>query len=332
MRSLPLPCVLPLVLVLGGSLACGSDAAQASAAGTPATSSTDPNDVTDGGGSSSSGGPNAPTTTADGGTTAPTETKSGVITITSSSYTAGTTPVETGVAYGAFYRIPPAPAGAAATSCTTTNTGACTLTACTYPPSQTDAGAPAVAYTDAGVVTVTGVRVDGGSITIGPGKYGYETVARPNALFKGGESIGVSAPGNPGGGPAFDVTLKAPSAVILTAPVFDASSTARVGAGQALPVAWQKGGGGDVSVLISAATPERNTFARCAFPAAAGQGSVPASVLDAVAAVGALTGIVVSSEARQELTEDGWGITVSLLASATRSGGGGIASGYLERR
>lgn len=295
---------------------------------------------TDGEGASSSSGGDVGSSTGSsssssgGATSTPKETKVGTITIASTSYTIGSTPVEMGSAYGSFYRLPPpAPGGAApASSCTTTTTGACTVNACSFgPTSAVDGGAPSITYTHAGVVTVTGVLVNDGSMTLTPGGYGYQTVSGSVAFFKGGESIGVSAPGNPNGAPAFDVTLTAPSSVVVTSPVFDAQSAVVVGQGDDLAVAWENAGGGDVAVQIASGTSSKSAIARCAFPAGSGQGVVPASVLAAVDAIGAQTSIMVSAESRAVKNPDGWDITVSLQAYGIRAGdSGGIASGLLR--
>jgi hypothetical protein len=238
-----------------------------------------------------------------------------------------------GSAYGTFYRLPPAPSGSGTTSsCTTTTTGACTVNACTFGSSTpTDGGAPAISYTSSGVVTVSGVLVNSGSMTLTPGGYGYQTVSGAVAFFKGGESIRIAAPGSPTGAPAFDVALIAPASIKVTAPVFDAQSRVTVGANQPLSVAWLNGGGGDVAVQISSGTSAKSAVAHCSFPASAGQGVVPSAVLTAVGAVGAQTSIMVSAESRAVKNPDGWDITVALQAYGLRAGGtGGIASGLLQ--
>jgi hypothetical protein len=238
-----------------------------------------------------------------------------------------------GSAYGSFYRLPPAPSGSAPTSsCTTTTTGACTVNACTFGPSTTtDGGAPAISYTNAGVVTVSGVLVNSGSMTLTPGGYGYQTLSGAVAFFKGGENIDISAPGNPSGAPAFNVALTAPASIKVTAPLFDAQSRVTVGAGQSLSVAWQNGGGGEVAVQISAATSAKSAIAHCSFPAASGHGVVPSAALDAIGAIGAQTSIMVSAESRAVKNPNGWDITVALQAYGIRAGAnGGIASGLLQ--
>ncbi len=335
MRSAYLFCLLPFAF--GAIVACsgGADAVSGDNGGSSGGegSSGDPGSS----GASSSGGSSGASSSSGGSSgdpdPTPKETKVGTITITSTAYKVGTTPVEMGSAWGSFYRIPPPAAGGPSTSsCTTTTTGACTVNACTFGSSSaTDGGAPSIAYTNAGVATVTGVLVNDGSMTLTPGGYGYQTVSGSVAFFKGGESVTVSAPGNPKGAPAFDVKLTAPASIVVTAPSFDAQSRVSVASGQSLPVAWQNAKGGEVAVQISAGTSAKSAIARCAFPAASGQGAVPASVLSAVGAVGGQTSITVSAESRAVKAPDGWDITVTLQAYGIRAGGnGGIASGLLQ--
>jgi hypothetical protein len=168
-------------------------------------------------------------------------------------------------------------------------------------------------------------------MTITPGAYGYQTVSGSVAFFKGGESVRLTAPGNPTGAPAFDVALTAPASVKVTAPVFDAQARVTASAAQPLSVAWQNGGGGEVAVQIASGTTAKSASARCAFPAGSGHGVVPSAVLTAVGAIGAQTSITVSAESRAVKNPDGWDITVSLQAYGLRAGGtGGIASGLLQ--
>jgi hypothetical protein len=286
----------------------------------------EPGPGTSGGTSGSSG--------SSGGSETPTDIKVGTITVMSTAYAIGDTPVEMGSATGTFYVIPAPPTGASkpASSCTETVTGPCTVNACTFAAEPADAGAPRITYTHAGPVKVSGVLVNDGSMTLIPGGYGYQTVSGNVAFFRGGETVKISAPGNPGGAPAFDVALTAPASVRVTSPVFDAQSRVSVPTGQSLNVAWTGGAGSEVAVQISSGTSTRSAISRCAFPASAGQGSIPASVLAAVKAVGApQVSLVVNAESRSVQTPDGWDITVALQAYGLRSGATtAIAAGTLD--
>jgi hypothetical protein len=269
-----------------------------------------------------------------GGSETPTDIKVGTVTVMSTAYSIGDTPVEMGSATGTFYVIPPAPAGAPkpASSCTETVTGPCTVNACTFAAAPADAGAPSITYTHAGPVKVSGVLVNDGSMTLTPGGYGYQTVSGNVAFFRGGETVRLSAPGNPEGAPAFDVSLTAPASVRVTSPVFDAQSRVTAAAGQNLNVAWTGGAGGEVAVQIGAGTQTKSAVARCGFPAASGSGSIAASVLAAVKAVGAPNvSFTVSAESRSVKSLEGWNITVALQAYGLRSGPTtAVASGLLD--
>jgi hypothetical protein len=119
--------------------------------------------------------------------------------------------------------------------------------------------------------------------------------------------------------------------LVVTAPVFDAQSRVRVGAGKDLAIAWKKAAGGDVAAQIAAGTTTQSALARCAFPAASGQGVVPASVLATVGAVGGQTSLVVSAESRAVKNVDGWDITVTLQSYGLRTGASaGLATGFLD--
>jgi hypothetical protein len=250
----------------------------------------------------------------------------------STAYSVGQTPVEFGSASGTFYRIPPATTGAPTpTACTTTTSGACTVTSCTFGgATPTDGGAPAISYTHAGTVKVSGVLVNDGTMTLTPGGYGYNTVSGSVAFFTGGESVKIAAPGNPQGAPAFETTLTAPASVKVSAPVFDSQGRVLVSSGQNLTVKWTGATAGEVAAQITSGTSSKSAIARCAFPTASGQGVVPASVLAAVKAIGAQTSIFVSAENRAVKNPSDWDITITLQAYGVKAQGSGIASGLLQ--
>lgn len=315
--------------------ACSAGSVVVSGAPGDGSSGSSGADGTSGGNDGTSSGASSGTSGASSGSTgssgdAPKETKVGTITVMSTAYRVGTTPVEMGSAFGTFYRLP-APIGTTASACTTTTTGACTVNTCTFGSSSPDAGTPSIDYTNAGVATVSGVLVNDGSMTLTPGGYGYQTVSGSVAFFKGGETVRISAPGNPSGAPAFSISLKAPASMTVTAPVFDAQSKIVVASGQSLSVGWQSATAGEVVVQIASGTSAKSATARCAFPSSAGSGAVPASVLSSVYGIGAQTSVTISAESRDVQKPDGWEITISLQSYGIRSGtNGGIASGILQ--
>ncbi|MDB4945009.1 MAG: hypothetical protein JWP97_4543 [Labilithrix sp.] len=285
-----------------------------------------------GGGGGSSGSSGSSGSEPDGGAE-PQETKVGSITISSTHYAIGATPVEMGSASGTFYRVPP-PTGGASSACTETPEGACTLTTCNAAPSG-DAGASAIEYTHAGPLEVSGVLVNDGTMSLQPGGYGYATVSGSVAFFMGGEPIRVHAAGNAaaGGAPAFDVTQTAPGTVTVTAPVFDTQSRVAVNAGAPLAVSWSGAGSSDVLAQVAAGTSSRSAVGRCIFPGGGGSGSIPAAVFAAAQAAGG-TGVSFSVTvlAHHRETKDGWRIDVDLQSYGLRPGGANLAIGLVDVR
>ncbi|AKU93893.1 hypothetical protein AKJ09_00557 [Labilithrix luteola] len=258
------------------------------------------------------------------------ETKVGTITLTSTAYTIGTTTVEQGMATGTFYRVPPVKGTSSGGGCSTQTIGTCEVTECTMATATSDGGTVAIDYTDAGRVTITGVDVNDGSMTLTPGGYGYQTVSGSVALFSAGATIHMSAPGNPNGAPAWGSTMTAPGSVNVTKPLFDAQSSVAASANADLAVSWTGGAGGNVLVSVASAIQGKSSQTRCVFPAASGKGSVPKAALGSAASVGGQTTLMVMSESRDVQSIDGWNITLSLQSYGVRPQGGGLALGILK--
>ena len=254
-----------------------------------------------------------------------TETKTGIVTIESTRYTVSTTPVEQGYATGTFYRIPPVMTGGT-NPCNTSTFGACEVQTCMTQTTTTDGGVT-ITYTDSGLMKISGVQVNDGTMTLTPGQYGYETVSGAVALFNGGDNIRFVAPGNPSGAPGFDVSLVAPTSVQVTAPAFvqgkvSASST------QDLNVSWTGSATSGISVQLAGGTSGASAIARCSYMGSAGHGVVPAGALSAIRAVGGNSSIIVSAENKTTKEPDGWKISFSLLTYGLISSG--VAVGTLE--
>ncbi len=210
-------------------------------------------------------------------------------------------------------------------SCNTTTDGACEVQTCTSG-TPTDGGV-SVTYTDAGPVTVSGVQVNDGTMTLTPGAYGYQTVSGAVALFNAGDSVRLVAPGNPQGAPAFDVSLVAPSSVNVTAPVFN-QGMVTAAAAHDLAVHWTGSSTADVKVQLAGGSGGTSVLARCAFAGNAGSGTVPAAALAAVAAAGGYASIVITSESDATRTPDGWNLAFALSTNAIQPMG--LASGTLQ--
>jgi len=256
------------------------------------------------------------------GSNAPTETKAGFITIESTRYTVSSTPVEQGYASGTVYRIPP-PMMGASSACSTTTAGACQIQTCT---TSGSGGTVPITYTDSGLMTISGVQVNDGTMTLTPGAYGYITVSGAVALFNGGDTVRFQAPGNPQGAPAFDVSLVAPTSVQVTAPTFTQGSVT-ASATQDLAVAWSGPATSDVTVQVTGGVTGSSAVARCTFTGSAGYGVVPVAALSAVRAVGGNSSIMISGESKTMKTPDGWQLSFSLLTYGLTPSG--IAVGTL---
>lgn len=256
------------------------------------------------------------------GTSSPTETRAGFFTISSSRYTVSSTMVEQGYATGTMYRIPPSSPGGG--GCSHASYGACDVQTCDSGTTPTDGGL-AITYTDSGPVAISGVQVNDGTMTLTPGGYGYATVSGAVALFNGGATVRWVAPGNSSGGPAFDVSLVAPTAVQVNAPAFvqgkvSASTT------QDLAVTWSGSTTSAVTAQLAAGASGHSVVARCTFNGTSGV--VPAAAMAAIGSAGGSASIMVMMENRSTQTPDGWDLEFALQTYGLVPSG--IAVGTLE--
>jgi hypothetical protein len=257
-----------------------------------------------------------------GGGSSATETKAATFTISSTRYTVSNTPIEQGYASGTMYRIPPGSSGGG--SCNTTTKGPCEVQTCDSGTTPTTDGGVAITYTNSGTIAISGVDVNDGTMTLSPGAYGYTTVSGAVALFTGGATVRWLAPGNASGGPAFDVSLPAPTAVQVTAPTF-VQGKVSASASQDLTVSWS--GSATVMTQLSAGAAGHSVVARCTF-ASGSSGVVPAAAVSAVAAAGGTPSIMVMMESRTTKMPDGWNLAFSLQTYGLISSG--VAVGTLE--
>lgn len=259
------------------------------------------------------------------GTSPPTETKAGFFTIMSSRYTVSTTMVEQGYASGTMYRIPPSSGGGGG-GCSNATYGACNVQTCDSGTTTTDGGL-AITYTDSGAVQVSGVEVNDGTMTLTPGAYGYVTVSGAVALFNGGATVRWVAPGNASanGGPAFDVSLVAPTSVQVTAPAF-VQGKVSASAAQDLAVTWSGATTSPVTAQLAAGASGHSVVARCTFTGSSGV--VPAAAISAVASAGGSASIMVMMENRATRMPDGWNLDFALQTYGLIPSG--IAAGTLE--
>jgi hypothetical protein len=276
-----------------------------------------------GGGSGSEGDPDGGNNGGGDGTSSPTATKAGFFTISSSRYTVSTTMIEQGYATGTMYRIPPSTSGGG--GCTHASHGACDVQTCDSATTTTDGGL-AITYMDSGPIAISGVQVNNGTMTLTPGGYGYVTVSGGVALFNGGSTVRWVAPGNPTGGPGFDVSLVAPTAVQVTAPAF-VQGKVSASATQDLSITWSGSTTSAVTAQLAAGVAGHSVVARCTFSSGA-SGVVPAAAISAVASAGGSASIMVMMENRTTKMPDGWNLDFSLQTYGLVPSG--IAVGTLE--
>jgi hypothetical protein len=160
--------------------------------------------------------------------------------------------------------------------CTTTVAGECEFVSCTAYPASTP-GVPAGTLTIAGgTMGTVKIRTD----SIQDFVYSFSDAA---AGFSAGDTLSVTGSG--GRVPAFATqSIVAPALVTLTSPVADAKGEFEITSSSALKVTWTGGVSGETVYVQGGpnALAGYEYFA-CGWDAAAGKGSVPASILAAVA-------------------------------------------------
>jgi hypothetical protein len=222
-----------------------------------------------------------------------------------------------------MYRIPPSSSGGG--GCSHASYGACDVQTCDSGTTTTDGGL-AITYTDSGPIAISGVQVNNGTMTLTPGGgYSYTTVSGAVALFNGGATVRWLAPGNANGGPGFDVSLVAPTAVQVTAPAF-VQGKVSASASQDLAVSWTGSPTSPVTAQLAAGVSGHSVVARCTFNGSSGV--VPAAAVSAVAAAGGTPSIMILMENRATKTPDGWNLNFSLQTYGLIPSG--IAAGTLE--
>ena len=209
--------------------------------------------------------------------------------------------------------------GAAASPvCQTTTAGACKLSLCPQPV-LSDAAAPV--QLTAGAITVDGTT--GGPSTLTPSGADYAPVSSSTSLFLGGESLTASAPGDAQGAPAFSRTVKAPSYVFVSEPLFPGTGPMSIDRTKDLPVVWTAGTEGDTAVTLSGQAGGQTFLLQCTVPATAGKLTVPASALGKLPQVTAtgLAVVSVSTLAIDRRRAGDWSLYLYVSAQGARPGG-----------
>lgn len=163
---------------------------------------------------------------------------------------------------------------------------------------------------DVGAVTITGAAsAVAMSFTAGGG---YDGPFLPDEeLFQGGEELAASAPG--ADGPAFALSLEAPSAVTITEPAWPSGQASlAVPRDAGFAFTWTGASAGDVVANLS--NQDQSVAVSCAFPAADGTAVVPAAALAALPAGGGFLDLEVRSRASERA--DTWQVQFSAFTHA----------------
>ncbi|MCU0701705.1 MAG: hypothetical protein MUC96_34795 [Myxococcaceae bacterium] len=211
---------------------------------------------------------------------ASTTLRSGTITLTQSSFMVAGMTISSGSISGSFTSVS-GPAGAS--PCVESTVSNCTTTVCDFAMGGgADAGTTST-LDSAGMLSVAGTRVDGG-VTLAPGAMGTYSRTFMSQLWGGGETLTVAATG--AAVPAFSQTVAAPTDLNVTAPDCPLSSCPAINKTMPLVVSWTGGGTSTVVVNVSVNDTAANRLGTffCTFPASAGTGMIPASVLGVVPA------------------------------------------------
>jgi len=202
-------------------------------------------------------------------------------------------------------------------TCTVTHSGTCTLTRC--PPAGDAGTAPVTQAPDAGTLTIKG---GARTVTLSPdanGAYGND-VDNMNALYAGGETLTISASG--GSAPAFSGTLTAPAKAQVLSPTMPAAGASLpIARASGFPLSWSGGSNGEVTVGVYAQG--GGAWVTCSFPASAGSGSVPSSLLSQLPA-GAGT-FNATLRASRTLDAQGWSVDLWAYQTISGSAGSGFA-------
>jgi len=178
----------------------------------------------------------------------------------------------------------------------------------------------------AGVIEISGARISP-AIRLEPvNSTQYPELSLPGLVWSGGEDIRFRAAGQPGGVPAFEATLKAPSLITVTAPVWGDSLS--VDRSKDLAISWTLEGAasGVVAARFTTDTSSGSTTVTCRYPAADKHGTIPSASLKRLTpASGA--GFDVELNEEKHLQVGDWPVRLALLSHASRPGGGLASTG-----
>lgn len=185
-----------------------------------------------------------------------------------------TTPTTYQGRLGAIFR---GPGSALPPNCTRT-AGVCETIVCTQPAQNAPDSLTGFL---AGVIAAQGPQIPS-SFSISPNVTtpGYQSAGVNRRIFQTGEAITASAAGRTI--PAFtSPQVSAPAEITWLTPAFSYQSEASLAKSRALAVGWSGGANGQVEVEVRTGGPgsSGDRIVRCAFDAASGSGTIPASAM-----------------------------------------------------
>jgi hypothetical protein len=258
-----------------------------------------------------------------------TKVKAGTVTMTQTVFSAAGTEVVSTVAAAGFYEGTLNASGSGDFSCKESKEGDCTITECDLGPTpdggtETDAGTTKSPH--AGEIAIKSAS----EMKLTPDADGkYEGKNEQSRLWTNGGDISVKAAG--ADVPAFEKSLKAPSAVKVTAPAWPALGTAlEIDRANDLDITWSDGGAGSVQAMVSSSSDDNTKFATvsCVFKSDTGGAKIPKAALSKLIA-GDRASIYVSAATIEEVTAGDWKVSVMAMTPATTSGGD-MASGQAQ--
>lgn len=281
------------------------------------TSTNDPSNPGNGGDGGGGGGDGGHTPTPGPGT----KIKAGTVTMTQTVVSAGGTEIVNAVAGAGFYEGTLNASGSGDASCTESKEGDCTITECDLGPTpdggtETDAGTTKSPH--AGEIAIKSAS----EIKLTPDADGkYDGKSEQSRLWTNGGDISVTAAG--ADVPAFETSLKGPSAVEVTAPAWPALGAAlEIDRANDLEITWSDGGAGSVQAMVSSSTDDTKKVATvsCVFKSDTGGGKIPKAALSKLIA-GDKASISVHAATIEEVSAGDWKVSVAAMTSATTSGG-----------
>lgn len=256
------------------------------------------------------------------------EVKSGFVSLSQTTFVAGTTTINSFTAFAGFSKT--IVTGTTSADCKQSVDAECNVTECTTPTTQPDAGAPTDAGTPAPVKAPTA-----GKITVAAAqsldlaaddKGAYAVKSGQTLLFAPGATIGIKALGD--SVPAFETSFKGPAAVTITAPVWPAAGQAvALDRTKALPLVWTGGGEGSVSLTVSATATGKTTILSCKFASKDNKGTISAAAMGKLFVTDSGT-ISVNGSSTVNVEKDDWKIVV--MANTPAKAGSSFASGLAK--